>query len=33
VRAEEFVARPGKQCDRCQFVALCPAQTSGSVLS
>ncbi|MEU6134014.1 ATP-dependent DNA helicase [Nocardioides sp. NPDC047086] len=33
VRAEDFVARPGKQCDRCQFVALCPAQTSGSVLS
>ncbi len=33
VRAEEFVARSGKQCDRCQFVALCPAQTSGSVLS
>ncbi|MBO0842215.1 MAG: PD-(D/E)XK nuclease family protein, partial [Nocardioides sp.] len=33
VRAEDFVARPGKQCDRCIFVALCPAQTSGSVLS
>ncbi|MFE6647099.1 ATP-dependent helicase [Nocardioides sp. NPDC057772] len=33
VRAEEFVARPGKQCDRCQFRALCPAEASGSVLS
>ncbi len=33
VRAEDFVARPGKQCDRCLFVALCPTQTSGSVLS
>jgi superfamily I DNA/RNA helicase/RecB family exonuclease len=33
VRAEEFVARPGSHCDRCAFVALCPTQASGSVLS
>jgi RecB family exonuclease len=33
VRSEAFVARPGPQCDRCAFVALCPARTSGSVLS
>jgi RecB family exonuclease len=33
VRAEEFVARPGPQCERCEFHAICPAQSSGSVLS
>ena len=33
VRAEEFVARPGPHCDRCEFHAVCPAQSSGSVLS
>ncbi len=33
LREEEFVARPGPHCQRCAFVALCPTQTSGSVLS
>ncbi|CAN5385810.1 hypothetical protein BH09ACT12_BH09ACT12_23830 [soil metagenome] len=33
VRAEEFVARPGSHCDRCDFHAICPAQASGTVLS
>ena len=33
VRAEEFVVRPGGHCDRCDFHAICPAQTSGTVLS
>jgi superfamily I DNA/RNA helicase/RecB family exonuclease len=33
VRSEEFVARPGAQCERCEFHAICPAQSSGSVLS
>ncbi len=33
VRDEEFVARPGAQCDRCDFHAVCPATSSGSVLS
>lgn len=33
VRAEEFVARPGGHCDRCDFHAICPVQTSGTVLS
>ncbi len=33
VRSEEFVARPGMHCDRCDFKAICPTQSSGSVLS
>jgi RecB family exonuclease len=33
VRSEEFVARPGAHCDRCDFHALCPTKSSGSVLS
>ena len=33
VRDEDFVARPGPQCDRCEFHAVCPAKSSGSVLS
>ena len=33
VREEEFVARPGGHCDRCDFHAICPAKSSGSVLS
>ena len=34
IRLEEFPARPERaRCDRCQFVTLCPAQVSGSVLS
>jgi RecB family exonuclease len=33
VRDEQFVARPGAQCERCDFHAVCPAKSSGSVLS
>ncbi len=33
IRNEEFPARPGTYCDRCDFAALCPAQTAGTVLS
>ncbi|WP_127480729.1 ATP-dependent helicase [Nocardioides pantholopis] len=33
LRAEDFVARPGPQCDRCSFHALCPDKTAGTVLS
>ena len=33
VRAEDFVARPGGHCDRCDFHAICPAKSSGTVLS
>ncbi len=33
VRSEEFRARPGTHCDRCDFQAICPAKSSGSVLS
>ena len=33
VREEDFVARPGKHCDFCDFQPLCPAKTSGTVLS
>jgi superfamily I DNA/RNA helicase/RecB family exonuclease len=33
VRGEEFVARPGDHCKRCDFHALCPTKSSGSVLS
>ena len=33
VRSEEFAARPGQHCDRCAFHAICPAESSGSVLS
>ncbi|WP_137295424.1 ATP-dependent helicase [Nocardioides dongxiaopingii] len=33
LRAEDFVARPGKQCDRCSFQAICPDKASGTVLS
>jgi superfamily I DNA/RNA helicase/RecB family exonuclease len=33
VRGEEFVARPGAHCDRCDFHAVCPTKSSGSVLS
>ncbi|MFT4083134.1 MAG: ATP-dependent DNA helicase [Nocardioides sp.] len=33
IRTESFVARPGPHCDRCAFVDLCPANSSGSVLS
>ena len=33
VRDEDFLARAGDHCDRCAFHAVCPAQSSGSVLS
>ncbi len=33
LRAEEFVARPGDQCKRCSFQAICPDKAAGSVLS
>jgi RecB family exonuclease len=33
VRDEAFVARPGPHCDRCDFHAVCPTKSSGSVLS
>ena len=33
IRDEDFVARPGGHCDRCDFHAICPAKSSGSVLS
>ena len=33
VREEDFVARPGKHCDFCDFQPLCPAKSSGTVLS
>jgi RecB family exonuclease len=33
VRAEEFVARPGKHCNHCSFHAICPSKTSGTVLA
>ncbi|WP_017934882.1 ATP-dependent helicase [Nocardioides sp. Iso805N] len=33
VRAEAFDARPGDHCRTCAFTAVCPAQSSGSVLS
>ncbi|MGB0101107.1 MAG: PD-(D/E)XK nuclease family protein, partial [Nocardioides sp.] len=33
VREETFPARPGGHCDHCEFHALCPTKTSGTVLS
>ncbi len=33
LRAEEFVVRPGKHCDRCSFQAICPDKAAGTVLS
>lgn len=33
VRDETFPARPGGHCDHCEFQVLCPAKTSGTVLS
>ncbi len=33
VRTEDFAARPGDHCRTCSFHALCPAKTSGTVLS
>ena len=33
LREERFPAQPSSLCDRCDFVPLCPAHVSGSVLS
>ena len=33
IRDEQFPARPGTYCDRCDFSSMCPAQTAGTVLS
>lgn len=33
IRDEEFAARPGAYCDRCDFERLCPARNAGTVLS
>jgi RecB family exonuclease len=33
IRDEEFPAQEGKHCDYCDFTAMCPAKTSGTVLS
>ena len=33
LRDERFPARPGSHCQHCEFVRLCPAKTSGTVLS
>jgi hypothetical protein len=33
IRSEEFPARVGPQCDHCVFTAMCPHETSGTVLS
>ncbi|MEZ5160142.1 MAG: PD-(D/E)XK nuclease family protein [Marmoricola sp.] len=32
IRDESFPATPGSVCDRCEFVAICPAKSAGSVL-
>lgn len=33
LRQEQLEMRPGEHCQRCEFVTLCPTQTSGTVLS
>jgi RecB family exonuclease len=33
IRDEDFPAQEGKHCDFCDFTAMCPAKTSGTVLS
>lgn len=33
IRDENFPARPGSYCERCDFAPMCPAQTAGTVLS
>jgi RecB family exonuclease len=33
VRGEVFDATPGKHCEHCQFHAICPTKTAGTVLS
>jgi len=33
IRDERFPARPGGHCEHCDFQPLCPAKTSGTVLS
>lgn len=32
IRDEELEARPGAQCERCQFARMCPTQQAGTVL-
>jgi superfamily I DNA/RNA helicase/RecB family exonuclease len=33
IREERFPATPGEHCSRCEFWSICPAKSSGSVLS
>lgn len=33
LREEEFPARPGSQCDHCDFIRFCPAHIAGTTLS
>lgn len=33
LRTEDFPARPGGHCDRCEFARFCPAQSAGTVIS
>ena len=33
IRDEDFPAQEGRHCDYCDFTAMCPAKTSGTVLS
>ena len=33
IRSEAIEARPGKHCDNCGFVAICPVKGAGTVLS
>jgi len=32
VRAEEFATNPGRHCDRCDFVSICPAKGAVAVV-
>ena len=33
IRSETIEARPGKHCEHCGFVAICPVKGAGTVLS
>ena len=33
IRSEAIPARPGKHCEHCAFVAICPVKGAGTVLS
>ena len=33
IRSETIEARPGKHCENCDFVAICPVKGAGTVLS